>query len=367
MLSMVSPIVSSSADFSIFNSGWNGTSALAVSTYRAGKFSPSFELRSTGGDIDLVRSGFDDIELNPASDALVIIGPTKAFSAGDGASIGEFVRGGGRLLIADDFGSSNELLEAMGANSRFSGRLVIDLSFDKSPEFPICFDIVPDTLTANVSALQLNYASSLVLGQSSEPLAYTSVASWLDADGDRQQEHGEPKGPFVILARELLGSGEIILLSDPSVLTNGMREHLDNEMLSSNLVTVLTEGGLGLYFDESHRDYFDPATVSTEITGTVSGNVKMALFTVAFILALWIATDVVDRVWIWVRGEAGRAYLATIGRLRQRGAKALAHEKASVEDIVRELSASHSDWRGGTIRYVLKEKLRHDAHVERHR
>ncbi|UCE44929.1 MAG: DUF4350 domain-containing protein [Methanobacteriota archaeon] len=364
---MVSPIVSSSADFSIFNSGWNGTSELAVSTHRAGKFSPSFELRSTGGDISLVRSGFDDIELNPTSDALAIIGPTKAFSYDEGTSVGEFVRGGGSLLIADDFGSSNELLEAMGASSRFSGRLVIDLSFDKSPEFPICFDIVPDALTANVSALQLNYASTLVLGGSAEPLAYTSVASWLDADGDRRQEHGEPKGPFVILAREPLDSGEIILLSDPSVLTNGMREHLDNEMLSSNLVTVLTEGGLGLYIDESHRDYFDPVTVSMEITGVVSGNVKMALFTAAFILALWVATDVVDRAWIWARGEASRAYLVSISKLRQRGAKALAHEEASVEGIVRELSASHPDWRDGTIRYVLKEKLRHDVHVERHK
>jgi len=365
ILSLVSPVLSSSADFSIFNAGWNGTSDLAVSTYRAGKFTPSFELRSTGSDVEFIHFGFEEIELDPVSEAMVIIGPTKEFSSSEGALMGEFVRAGGRLLLADDFGSANSLLEAMNASCRFLGKLVIDLSFEKSPEFPICFDISPDALTTNVTSLQLNCAASITVGGSSETLARTTVASWSDTDGDRMQDFGEPSGPFVILAREHLGSGEIVLLSDPSVLINGMRSHLDNELLSSNLVSVISEGRSGVYFDESHRDYFDPVTISTDITGTVPGNVKAALFSVAFVLALWITTDVVDRSWSWIRGRAGRAYDVFIRKVLRRGAKEHEPEGRSLDDLVRELSVSHPEWREGLVRHVIKEKQRHDAHVER--
>ncbi|MEM4277418.1 MAG: hypothetical protein QXQ13_08065, partial [Thermoplasmata archaeon] len=43
-VSMQSPVVSTTVDFSIYNSGWNGVSGLAVLTYRAGKFAPSFQV-----------------------------------------------------------------------------------------------------------------------------------------------------------------------------------------------------------------------------------------------------------------------------------------------------------------------------------
>ena len=364
MLSMVSPVLSSSADFSIFNTGWNGTSGLAVSTYKAGKFLPSFELHSTGGEVDFIRFGLEDFELDPSSEALAIIGPTEEFSSAEGAFVGEFVTAGGTLLLADDFGSANTLLEGMGAGSRFSKKLVIDLSFEKSPEFPVCFDIVPDALTDNVTSLQLNYASSIVVGGSADILARTSLASWSDTDGDRMQDFGEPSGPFVVLARERLGSGEIVLLSDPSILINGMASRLDNDLLASNLLAVVSDGRAGLYFDESHRDYFDPVTISTEVTGAIPGNVKAALFALAFVLALWIATDVVDRAWSWLRGAASSTLSSIASRLFGRK-KEQRDEERSLEDIVRELSEAHPEWRPGLVRYVVSEKRRHDAHVEK--
>ncbi|UCE91604.1 MAG: hypothetical protein JSV90_00115 [Methanobacteriota archaeon] len=363
MLSMVSPALSSSADFSIFNTGWNGTSDLAVSTYRAGKFLPSFELRSTGGEANFILFGLEDVELDPASEALAIIGPTRAFSAAEGAFVGEFVRAGGALLLADDFGLANTLLEGMGASCRFSGKLVIDLSFEKSPEFPVCFDIVPDALTTDVRSLQLNYASSVVIGGSSDALARTSVASWSDTDGDRMQDPDEPSGPFVVLAKEHLGSGEIVLLSDPSVLINGMQAQLDNGLLASNLLAVVSDGRAGLHFDESHREYFDPVAIGVEVTGAVPGNVKAALFALVFVLALWVATDFVDRAWAWFRGSARSLFAFASGRLLGRGKRE--HEEPSIDELVRELSEAHPEWRAGLVRYVVSEKRRHDAYVDR--
>ncbi len=357
-------MLSSSADFSIFNTGWNGTSELAVSTFRAGKFSPSFELRSTGGDVEFIRIGLEDMELDPALDAVAVIGPTESYSAAEGAIIGDFVRAGGNLLVADDFGSANSLLESMGAGCRISAKLIIDLSFEKSPEFPVCFDVVPDALTTNVTSLQLNYASSIIMGGASEPIVRTSFASWSDTDGDRMQDFGEPTGPFVVLAKEYLGQGEIILLSDPSVLINGMRDHLDNEVLSSNLVSVVSEGRSGLYFDESHRDYFDPITISTELTGTISGNVKAAIFATAFFLALWIATDFVDRALSWARNGVTDTARFIVRKVLRRSDGLLEHDGLTVDELVAELKELHPDWREGLVRFVINEKQRHEAHVE---
>ena len=80
--------------------------------------------------------------------------------------------------------------------------------------------------------------SALPMGQF---IASSSIASWLDSDANRAQDIGEPKGPFPVIARERLGQGSIILLSDPSVLINGMREQLDNAVLADNLLLEVGE------------------------------------------------------------------------------------------------------------------------------
>ena len=360
ILSMVSPVVTTSADFSIFNTGWNGTSSLALSTYNLGKFSPSFELRSTGGDVEILQLGFDDVSLNQGSDVLAVIGPTKEFSAADGSSVGAFVRAGGRVLLADDFGTGNGLLEAAGAGSRFSGRMVFDLSFEKTPEFPICFDIVSDPLTDGVTALQLNYATSIAMADGAEPLVRSSVASWLDTDGDRLQDFGEPEGPFVVAARERLGLGEFVLIADPSLLINGMQGYLDNAAFVSNLVTVMSEDRTSFLFDESHRDYFDPIAVTTEAASSIPGNAKAMILFLSFFLAVWVVTDVIDRAWAWTRRSASTVSLKVLGLLLRRGGKPTAESSGDIAAIVDEVTAAHPEWRPGLVRYVANQKQRHD-------
>ena len=102
-LSMVTPVVSSAADFSIFNTDWNGTSSFAVSTYRTGKFVPSFEVMGTGADLEVVTTDIMDMELDPSTTSLAVIGPTKAFGEAEASALGAFVRAGGLLLLAATF------------------------------------------------------------------------------------------------------------------------------------------------------------------------------------------------------------------------------------------------------------------------
>ncbi len=366
-ISALAPVVSTTADFSIFNSGWNGTSDLAVSTYKLGKFSPTFEVKSTGTEMQVAQVGLDRISLDPVASALVEIGPTVPFTDSDGNIVGSFVRQGGTLLLADDFGTGNSLLTKMGATSRISGKLAMDLAFDKKPQFPVLFDLRPSPLTRNVSTVLLNYPSSLTIdAATTTPVAYTSVASWLDTDNNGQRGLEEPSGPFVIMAQERLGNGTIVLLSDPSVLINGMGRYLNNSILKQNILSVLCTGRSAVLFDESHRDYFDPVAITMKFTGSVSPTAKGAVTVLAFILILWIATDYVDKALALVIHQLRALYSWSVRMIFSWRKPAPPPAKITLEQIEEEVKGKHPDWRPGVVHYVIKERDRHSrAMLER--
>jgi hypothetical protein len=367
IISMAAPVVSTSADFSIFNSGWNGTSKLAILTYKAGKFVPDFEVKSTGTEITVTQLGLSEISLDPVTSALVVIGPGKAFTSAEGRIVGDFVRNGGELLLADDFGTGNSLLIGMGATSRFSNQLVMDLAFEKQPEFSVVYDLRTDPITNNVSTLLLNYPSSLTIGGGTEAIAFSSIASWLDTNGNRLQEWGEPRGPFAIAAREPLGAGSILLLSDPSVLINGMAAHMDNGVFGANLIDEVCNERTAVFFDESHRTFFDPIAVTMQFTGQVSNNAKAIVTFLAFILVLWIFTDVVDRTVAWTVRKT-KALLNAIAKafgLRFFRKKAPSPPQAlSNEELLDKIVQEHPEWRIGLVRHLLRERERHAKMLE---
>jgi len=361
-VSMISPVVSTTTDFSIFNSGWNGTSGLAISTYRLGKFVPSFEAKTTGTDITVAQMNLDELSLDPQTAALAIIGPSRPFSKADGDLVGNFVRNGGMLVLADDFGTGNSLLEGMGATSRISGKLVIDLSFEKKPEFSVCFDMVPDALTRNVTTLLLNYPSTITIaGNTTDALVYTSIASWLDTNANRTQDPEEPQGPFPVLAREHLGLGSIVLLSDPSVLINGMRDYMSNGKFADNIVAEMCSDRQAVYFDESHRQFLDPVAITTRLTGQVPTNAKVVLIATAFVLALWISTDIVENAASWTIERARWMWSKTFGRIFAIRKKEPEAAEMSIDQILEEVQAAHPTWRTGLIKYSIRERLRHAA------
>ena len=363
-LSMIGPVISSTANFSIFNTGWNGTSQFARTTYESGKLSPTFELQYTGAGLTVVRMRLDEIALDPLTDALMIIGPDMEFSEKEGSIVGDFVRNGGVLMLADDFGTANSLLAAMGAGSRFSNKLVMDLAFDKKPEFSVCFDFKEDEITRNVTTALLNYPSSVIPSvTNSETIAWTSIASWLDMNGDHDFSVGEPWGPFPLIVRERLGKGEIVLLADPSMLINGMRDKLDNTVIADNLIAAVSGERTKVYFDESHRQYFDPITITATIIGSITILQKLFLLLFVLVLLIWLSTDYVDRSarWAWRKAKA------LIGQIRlMLTGKKLIEEKPSeidIEKIIRELAQEHPDWKQGLMRYALREKIRHSRFI----
>jgi len=369
-VSMTGPMISTTTDFSIFNSRWNGTSRLAVITYESGKFAPTFKVSASNAGINIAQLNLQELGLVPSADALTIIGPTDQFTAADAATVGSFVGGGGLLLLADDFGSANSLLSGIGSTSRFSSDLVMDLAFEKQPEFSVCFDLVQDEITKNVSTLLLNYPSSIIANSSTtDVIARTSVASWLDVNGDKLREPGEPTGPFPILARERYGTGTIILLSDPSVLINGMRQQLDNAIFSDNLMAYVSKNRAAVFFDESHRKYFDPVTFTMRLTGPISTNAKIAVAALAFILSIWILSDAIDKAFAFVALKMKEA-MTTLSRIlpgRRRKPEEARATSLKGEELLDMVEKAHPDWRKGLLRYLLRENERQRTAVEKDR
>jgi hypothetical protein len=198
-------------------------------------------------------------------------------------------------------------------------------------------------------------------------IARSSIASWLDTSGDRLHEAGEPQGPFPILARERMGQGTIVLLSDPSILINGMNSNLDNLIFSTNLMDYVSLDKSSVYFDESHRNFFDPVAVAFKFTGEMSLNAKAALVVIAFTLVLWISTDLVDKSVEWMSRKLRSGFYTILGALvprRWSRMEAVHVERRTQEELVQMIAEKHPDWRNGLVRYLLRERERHRNMLE---
>ena len=245
-------------DFSVYNGQWNGDSDLRTLVQNDHPSSVMF------GEKDL--SGKN-------SGALLLINPNAnvGFSQDDISSIRSFVTAGGSLLIANDFGNANQLLDGLGIGSvvRFNGSLLYDdYNNWAGAALPSISTFSNSSLTSGITALSFNYATGLDVGTFNGTtvgspavsignvtvLAKSSPASYLGGSSGAPPDNGT-RGEKPVLASLTYGDGKIILLSDPSVFINGMVGRGDNEQLFKNVVANLTNGDpqTPVFFDESHR------------------------------------------------------------------------------------------------------------------
>ncbi len=158
--------------------------------------------------------------------------------------------GGGALVLADDYGYGNSVLEYLGLSARFSGQALIDpLSNYKNKRLPRISNLRPAPLTAKAESLVLNHATCLFGVDDSETLALSSAFSFLDTDGNGAGDPLEPVGPFPVISQHRLGKGQVILISDPSIFINSMQSIDSNATLVENIATIAAGS---LFIDQSH-------------------------------------------------------------------------------------------------------------------
>ncbi len=217
-------------DFLAFNPRWNGIKELAQ-RLDAETFNYSSPPSSSTGK-------------------LLVIFPYTPYSRDELATLEDFVRSGGILFLANDYGYGNKILEKLDSPVRFSSHTLLDpLLCYRESYFPKLMRITPVPLTTGVNLLVLNHAAVLENVTPENKLAESSYFSFLDTNNNGKLDAGEAQGPFTVLAAEKLSSGQLVMLSDPSLFLNSMLKLGDNSILVQNISLSAPEGVL---LDDAH-------------------------------------------------------------------------------------------------------------------
>lgn len=209
-------------DFSPTNTAWNGMSTFVSMT------NPSIIQNLSA--LPKVGEGF----------TLMEIGPSAVFTATQANDVSSFVSTGGTLVLADDFGSGNSLLQGMGLSSRLNGSLLVDPLFNFQNSWLI---LIPTVSLPGASGLGFNYGTTLVVSDpEAQVLGSSSDFSYLSPPPGGSPSSA-PQGPFPVLARVPLGHGDVILVSDASVFINAMIGRGANAALLKDVIngTVLLD------------------------------------------------------------------------------------------------------------------------------
>jgi hypothetical protein len=173
----------------------------------------------------------------PAEGVVLVVIPYIEYSATERDRLQEFVEGGGTLLLMDDYGYGNDLLAQFGLRARFSHQPLLDPLFCyKNQSMPRITDFAPDMEGSGVELVMLNHATGLVDTDDVTIIAWSSSASFIDANGNGVEDEGEVPGPWPVAAETRLGRGRLVMVSDPSTIINTMVGRDDNYAFINHLI-----------------------------------------------------------------------------------------------------------------------------------
>jgi len=222
----------SNDDFNMDNPFWNGLK--------------DFQKETKASSISYI-SHLSTI-FSPSGTTLFIIGPSGTYNKEEVSSISKYLKAGGVLVLADDFGSGNLILKGLGLKTRFSHHLVVDPLFrGKSSVLAKAVNInIP---LSDIKSLMFNYPTSLQFKSGEGKILVTSSSfSFFDDNLNGKKEKNENEGPFPMIAEIKYGAGKIYLISDSSLFINCMLSKEENQKF---LKTVIK--GKNVFIDVSHH------------------------------------------------------------------------------------------------------------------
>ena len=205
-------------DYLPYNTSWNGLSGLDALA------------RARGTRVVLMdQLNWDKL---PPDASLMIIHPLTRLKVD---RIKPFLEGGGRLLVADDFGGAKPLLSSFKI-MRLEQGARSSRKIDGNPNLLVArVGPAPHALTAGVSEIATNH-----------PAYFMSPYSTLADFG---------RGTQQLLVAGKVGKGQLIALSDPSVLINAMLPWSDNKRFAGNLIgQLLPAEGQPIYLVTGYFD-----------------------------------------------------------------------------------------------------------------
>lgn len=214
---MVVVLVPPLEDLSPYNNGWNGLSK-AVDALNA-RLARLVDLKAYG----------------PNGLVVLVIGIEKPVTFQQCKILKKLIMYGATILIMDETGNSNQLLDCLGIGVKVGRGVIVDhLHYVVDPKLPIAKLKLANERTVE---LYLNIASPIeTMKGKGSCIGYTYKTSFVDLDNDGELDSKEPSGELCICYRESLGNGTVYLFSDSSILINAMIDEVDNLDTLKNIV-----------------------------------------------------------------------------------------------------------------------------------
>jgi hypothetical protein len=282
----------SSAAFGAYNAEWDGASDLrAVGT-------------DAGAEVEIVRNVSAYREYEPNETVAVILSPDRPYTPGERDRLRSFVRTGGTLLVAEDFGTNgSDLLAGVGASARFDGGLLRDeRTYYRAPALPEADNVSDHPLTEGVDSLTLNYGTP-VEPDGATVLVRTSEFGYVDRNRNGDLDDDETLRSYPVATVESVGEGRVIAVGDPSLLINAMIERPGNRAFAAN---VVGSGEVAL-LDYSHTADIPPLSLALLVLREEP------------LLQVLVGGLGIGVIGLWVRGDAARLRglgARIVGRLR---------------------------------------------------
>jgi len=209
-------------DFAIKNYQWNGLSEFTDL------------LVKDGFSVSIYKDKLRLKSLSPSGTCILIIGPEIPYEADEAESLLNFVKDGGTVILLDDFGTGNTLLERLEIPVKFIGKPLLDeVVYSKQPVFPIIVGLTDELKALNITIITNIPTALEVLNSSTTEwevavVAKSSEHAFIDHNFNEKLDDGEVKGQYPAVVVVKKRRGRIVLISDPSILINCMIDEGDN-------------------------------------------------------------------------------------------------------------------------------------------
>lgn len=228
---------------SAYNPSWDGSSTLRQ------------EVPPAGTSVVVGEQTATYAAVSPPETTAFVLSPDRRYTDDEAAQLRRFVRDGGTLVIAEDFGPhADPLLDRVGASTRVDGRPLRDEhSYYRSPGLAVATGVTPSPLTAGVEQLTLNRGTALE-PHGARVLVESSSLAYLDDNANASLDATETVRPYPVVTAERLGDGQVVVVADPSLFINAMLERPGNRRFA----LALTERSETVLLDYSHAEAVPP-------------------------------------------------------------------------------------------------------------
>lgn len=320
VLTVIIAASTSSAAFGFYNPSWEGTSELQQ------------QADTVGADPQVILNTSAYTKVEPNETVAVILSPEQTYSPTEQRRIQRFVRQGGTLVVADDFGTqTNSFLRSLGASTRIEGSLLQDEQRNyRSPALPVATNVTNTSMTENVEQLTLNHGSVLQAGNATV-IVRSSEFSYLDQNRNSELDQNETVASRPVVTNESIGQGQIIVASDASLFINSMIDRPGNQQFVRNLF----ESKEHVLLDYSHTSSQPPLALATLYLRRLPGlQALLGIFGLALVA-------------IWQRGIGNR------GSDHQETTEPTIQTEPSNETLISYLKERHPEWKESHLRRVM--------------